>query len=124
MRYMPLLKTLFLLFVLLSLPLARSHAAGRGSTTRRSGVVQAVDQAKHAFTLLPDGETKPVVIEWRNESGFFAGQKTEFFADQAPASEIILKKGIRVQVRYREALFVPNAATLVRWLKPLPVTHP
>ena len=111
------LKILFLLFVLLSTSALRSQAAGRGHTTRRSGLVQTVDSAKHTFTLLPDGEAKPVVIEWRVKSGFFTGQTTEFFAGDAPASDSVLKAGIRVQVRYDEALFTPNRAVLVRWLK-------
>ena len=84
------LKALFLLLILLSVSVAESQASGQ--TTRRSGVVQAVDQTKHTFTLLPDGESKPVVIEWRQKSRFFGGFKTEFFADQDPASEAILKK--------------------------------
>ncbi len=116
------LKTLFLLLILLSASVAESQA--RGQATRRSGVVQAVDQTKHTFTLLPDGASKPVVIEWRQKSGFLGGFKTEFFADQDPASEVILKKGIRVEVRYQETLLAANAAILVRWLQPPPVPHP
>ncbi len=111
------LKILLFLFVLFSIPALQSHAAGRGHTTRRSGLVQTVDSAKHTFTFLPDGEAKPVAIEWRVKSGVFTGQKTEFFAGDAPTSDIVLKAGIRVQVRYDEALFTPNRAVLVRWLK-------
>lgn len=97
------------------MPVAESQA--RGQTTRRSGVVQSVDQTTHTFVLLPDGESKPVVIEWRVKAGAFTGQKTEFFEGDDPVTDAVLKKGIRVQVRYQEALFVANAATLVRWIK-------
>lgn len=109
-------KVLFLLLVILAAATGRSHASGH-QTTRRSGLIQAVDQTERTFIFVPDGVTKPVIIEWRTKSGVFAGQKTEFFAGEAPASESILKAGIRVQVRYREALFAANAAILVRWLK-------
>lgn len=105
-----------ILAALMLLLTARLGRAAGHMSTRQSGVIVSVDPAKRSFVFQPDGASCLVFVIWRAKFEFFGGNKTEFFDGALPANATILRRGRRVFVRYREALFAPNAALTIRSL--------
>lgn len=108
-------------------PLVHPEELGSLPKGFKVGILRLSSDGKHfagvivrgdKWTVYVDGEAREVVIEWRTKSGFFGAGETEFFVDESPTDAAILKKGVRVRVQYREALFADNIAILVRSLKP------
>lgn len=71
------------------------------------GVLQTVDGGAHRLALLPNGNGKPLDVDWKPDTSFVRGG--EF--DRADS----LKEGARVCVYYRSPFFGRPFVTKVVW---------
>lgn len=86
--------------------LASSIQALPPMSREMSGLVQQI--TAKTLTLLPAGESKPIVLAWD-------GKWTQFVRDGGFKSPGALRLGTRVSIRYQSPIFGPQYVTRVFW---------
>ncbi|HZS18717.1 MAG TPA: hypothetical protein VFA51_12385 [Candidatus Udaeobacter sp.] len=98
--------TTALAFLILTLGLAPSIQAMPPMSREMSGVVQQI--TAKTLTLLPAGESKPIVFAWD-------AKWTQLVRDSDFTSPDALRVGTRVSIRYHSPIFGPQYVTRVFW---------